>query len=79
MADVIIPKKRALFCRWYYNNTVPGLDTEIFYFLHELLLTFRVSRRLAIPWIFCDQSKKLFIIPSWKTMQQAKFVSVKSN
>ena len=38
-----------------------------------------VSRRSAIPWIFCDQNKKLFIILSCKAMQQEKFLSVKLN
>ena len=79
MADVMIPRKRALFHRWYQNNTVFGLDSEIFYFLHERLLIFMVSRRSAIPWIFCDQNQKLFIILSWKAMQQEKFLSVKLN
>lgn len=49
VADVMIPRKRALFRRGYENNTVFGLDSEIFYFLHERLLIFMVSRRSAIP------------------------------
>ena len=75
----MIPKKRALFHRWYYDNTEFGFKTEMFYFLHELVLIFRVSRRLVIPWIFCEQNQKFFIIPSCKTIQQAKFVSGKLN
>lgn len=77
MSDVVIPRTMVLFNKWYYNNTVIELETFVFHVLHTSFITFTVTRRLAISYIFRDQNKKFFIIPSCKTIQHEKFVSVK--
>ena len=77
MSDVVIPRTMVLFNKWYYNNTVFELETFVFHLLHTSFIIFTVIRRLAISCIFRDQNQKFFIIPSCKTIQQEKFVSVK--